>query len=531
MNKKFLFAAAIASMAIMASCSDKDNTIEGAVEPAVTETSSDYAGATDDAPLAVYLTDQDGNRVENLSGEFGIYNLHIEGAEAWIIQTNQAFVSVLKNQGTGRAVVPVYVATSWGESRQAQISVKTLDLDAPATRGAGSSDDTQIAINQEAAYTPVVIKRYGSNTGVGFAYNPLRSDNLMLAIGQPVFDIEALSETKYQKDDVNYTNNEDLIIASSDSALHNQLMIKGGVSGKFSTIAFSGSGSFNKVHSTDQSQWHSVMSKNTVVFQREILYADLLASENKYLSAGFKMFSEELKSSIAAANGDKAKVRKAIDDFFSHFGPYFIYRAQVGAHLDYTCTINKSLCKDSLDIAAAVQFKYKKEVVDTTAVDTTATKKKAEEGGNSGAAPTPNSQTSPNEEAIERFFAENSVNAANAAANAEKEEKNDKEEKEEKEYKTFDAEGAAKYQDFISNVAENTDAKLEIKGGTNGVSILANGGKLTPEDLEVWTKNITIGNAVIGDFLVAPIYYLFDKTKDAATYNYLKEYIDEGEIK
>lgn len=548
MYKKIFSAGIMMSMALLSACTSENVLVD---EPALEQTGK-FEYATE--PLAVYLTDAEGNQVDNISGQFGIYNLHIEGAEAWVIDANDSFVYASQTMGRGNAVIPVQIGTCWGENRSAIIDVHTLDLNAPATRGGESTATTRLKVAQQTAVSASDIQRLGSNLGTGYAVNPTRSTNILFCMGQPIFDNTALLSDGTMHQDYSFVQEEDVTVAQSEKALMEKLSVAGGLAFKNGTIAIEGSGSYGSNYSSNTNSWYCRMTNRSTYYLRELYYLNEVNREGgARFSAGFKGFTQDMESQLAAATSVE-EVKNIVNAFFDNFGPFFIYRSSLGAELDYTCTINKSVTSDSTMIAAAVKLKWEKEVVPQkdkkddsgsgsstggntggntggdTGGNTSSTDDKADDvpegeennGGNTSG-PDESSDDVPNEDvkaeaAIQAFFNQYCAHVTRA----------DKKDDEKKDTTSVDVNAEVEYQKQLNEIANNTTARLEIHGGTPAISILSTGGTITPEELSAWQKNVDASNAVMLNYSAAPIYILFKSS--SLCYKYLKQYDENAAI-
>lgn len=538
MYKKIYSAGIMLSMALLSACTSENVLVE---EPVLEQTGK-FEYATE--PLAVYLTDMEGNQVNNISGQFGIYNLHIEGAEAWVIDINDSFVYASQTMGRGNAVIPVQIATCWGENRSANINVHTLDLNAPATRGGESTATTQIQVSQAPSVNASDIQRFGSNLGTGYAVNPTRSTNILFCMGQPIFDTSALLSDGTMHQDYSFVQEEELTVAESEKALMEQLSIAGGLAFKNGSVAVSGSGAYGSNYSSDTSAWHCRMTNRSTYYLRELYYLNEVNREGgARFSAGFKGFTQDMESQLAAATSVE-EVKNIVNAFFDNFGPFFIYRSTLGAELDYTCTVNKSVTNDATLVKAAVQLKWEKEVVpqkknngsstddnngsstddnnggnggntgDDDASDVPDEEDGGNTGGNSGNIDDDDASDVPDEvkaeAAVQAFFASFNNTSTRTTTSS------------------VDVSGEGQYQKNLTDIANNTTAHLEIHGGTPAISILSTGGTITPDELSAWQKNVDASTAVMLNYSAAPIYVLFKS--NTLCYKYLKQYDENAAI-
>lgn len=89
----------------------------------------------------------------------------------------------------------------------------------------------------------------------------------------------------------------------------------------------------------------------------------------------------------------------------------------------------------------------------------------------------------------------------------------------------IDVQGEGAFKDQAKKIAEQTEAKINIRGGNvNQVCILATGGTLDNTEVKAWQLSVTPMTAVMIDMKLIPIYVLFD---DNEAYQALKSYIDK----
>ncbi|MGN0257174.1 MAG: MAC/perforin domain-containing protein [Bacteroides sp.] len=89
----------------------------------------------------------------------------------------------------------------------------------------------------------------------------------------------------------------------------------------------------------------------------------------------------------------------------------------------------------------------------------------------------------------------------------------------------LDIEGSGEFQEQAKKINEQTEAKINIRGGNvNKVCILATGGTLSNTEVKEWQLSVTPSTAVMIDMKLVPIYVLFD---DYEAYAALKAYVDK----
>lgn len=473
---KQLLVAAVALTAFTA-CSDSTfSEIEPSVEP-VTDvlTANSFA-----------LTDANGQKVSNLSSNFGTYYLDIKTDGMWYIETpNNMEFTPTKMYGKGSMRVPVYIGNNWAQARQLSYKVNFIDENGQpiqsVTRGTGDGSTT---LSQDALLSLDRFKKVvNSNVFVGYGFHRTKNEVPELCTGIQIFKMEDLNEVdSLIKHDFAPETYEEYYYHTSDSMMNKLVAVKGDFGGNFGAVklGLSGDVNVNRVSQKGQTVVQKMLRRS--MYTRELAWEKAWFNQDNY-THGYKYYKDLFISQFKAAGNDEAKKKAAAEEFFRIVGSHIITKCLLGCELNYRMTIDAKKVYKSTDVQAALDFKWQQQIKDTAALDS-ATKAKMVE-------------LMKDSTKLKNVFFSGNVQVTDAQ---------------------FDA-------------ASSTKAKVKARGNdVQLVNILATGGSLNCDDLAKWMLGAEPEKASMVGMQVHPIYDIFkagSDTDEGKARAFLVEYIDK----